>query len=530
MIDQERQEVGPAEILVVDDIPANLKLLTDILTDRGYRVRPASSGLLALRSVGVRLPDLILLDVKMPGMDGYEVCRRLKADEKSHGIPVIFISALDETRDKIMGFEAGGVDFIGKPFEAAEILARVETHLSLRRLQQQLEARNSQLQLEIAERKQVEEALRQSENTYRTIFENAGAALSILEEDTLISFANIQQEKLTGYSREEMENKKHWTEFVCEEDLERMKSYHTLRRVHPRLAPDHYEFRFVDRQGNIRNVIANVAMIPGTTQSVASLMDISELRRMEAELDRIRKHESIGIFAAGIAHDFNNLLGIVLGNVSLAEICMTGSISEALKSLQEAQRACLQAKDLIQRLISLTTGLEPLKRPQSVRALVADAFNLVLSGSNVRCEMDLPEGLWLVDCDPAQISQMLINLAVNARDAMGEKGTIEVSARNEQLAGDSILSLKEGKYIKLSITDHGKGIPEEHLPRIFDPYFSTKARGARKGMGLGLTTAYSIAKRHKGHISLESKVGIGTTLFVYLPALDSAFEDSTRKG
>jgi len=147
----------PAEILIVDDIPANLKLLTDILTEEGYRVRPAGGGYLALRSVAIRLPDLILLDVKMPDMDGYEVCRRLKSDEKSRHIPVLFVSALDDTADKVKGFMAGGVDYITKPFQAEEVLARVEMHLALHRLQEQLEAQNTLLQMEIAERKRAEE-------------------------------------------------------------------------------------------------------------------------------------------------------------------------------------------------------------------------------------------------------------------------------------------------------------------------------------------------------------------------------------
>ncbi len=172
MSGHETPKETPAEVLIVDDIPANLKLLTDILTERGYRVRPAASGYLALRSVAARPPDLILLDVKMPDMDGFEVCRRLKSDEKSRDIPVIFVSALDNTADKVKGFDAGGIDYITKPFQAEEVLARVGTHLTLRRLQEQLEAQNTQLQLEIAERRQAEEALQESQTLYHSLVEN----------------------------------------------------------------------------------------------------------------------------------------------------------------------------------------------------------------------------------------------------------------------------------------------------------------------------------------------------------------------
>jgi PAS domain S-box-containing protein len=159
MTDMNTQDRESAQILVVDDTPENLKLLKEMLTNNGYRVRPASNGRLALKSVSAQSPDLILLDVRMPDMDGYEVCNRLKSDERSRGIPVIFISALDSVADKVRGFEAGGVDFITKPFHEAEVLARVETHLSLLRLHKRLESQNVQLHTEIAERERFENEL-----------------------------------------------------------------------------------------------------------------------------------------------------------------------------------------------------------------------------------------------------------------------------------------------------------------------------------------------------------------------------------
>ena len=517
MTDRPIQKEVPAEVLVVDDIPENLKLLADILTDWGYRVRPASSGRLALKSVAARPPDLILLDVRMPGMDGYEVCRHLKSDEKSRDVPVIFISALNDVRDKVEGFDAGGVDFITKPFQSREVLARVQTHLALRGMQEQLRAQNARLQQEIAERKQVEEALRQSESTYRALFENTGTALAILDESALISFANSRFEKLSGYSRNELEGRKIWTDFVSGEDPERIEKHHTPGRPIPRTSPGQYELRFVDRRGNIRNVIANFSMIPGTAKSVASLMDITELRHKEAELQRARKFESIGILAGGIAHDFNNLLGIIAGNISLVRY-FTDCDPEVEGLLKGSEKACYEARDLTQRLIAFSFGPEPRRKPQSIRGLVQDAVDLVLRDSNVRCKLDLPRDLLPVDCDPLQIRQMITSLAKNAEEATADGGIIEVSARNEQVSAGSVLSLNEGRYVRLSIKDHGKGIPEDLIPKVFDPYFSTKERGSQKGMGLGLTMAYAIARSHNGHIDLESGVGVGTTLSVYLPA------------
>jgi PleD family two-component response regulator len=188
--------IRSAQILVVDDNSANLKLLSNILTAQGYKVRPAPDGQLALRSVAVEQPDLILLDIKMPWMDGYEVCRRLKADEKHREIPVIFISALDDTADKLKGFEAGGVDYITKPFEPAEVLARVQTHIRLRLLQLDMEAlveqrteklsrTNSDLLTEIAEHARTEEELRRA-NRSLTMLSACNQALIHARDETYL--------------------------------------------------------------------------------------------------------------------------------------------------------------------------------------------------------------------------------------------------------------------------------------------------------------------------------------------------------
>ncbi|MBU0509835.1 response regulator, partial [bacterium] len=171
MIDSMIQNTDQYDILIVDDIPDSLELLGRILDERGYRVRPAPNGRLALESVAAKLPDLILLDVKMPEMDGYEVCRRLKSIEKSRNVPVIFISAYGETANKVEGFKAGGIDFITKPFEREEVLARVEIHLQLHELTERMKQKvreqtdeltraNQQLRQEIHERQRAEEELK----------------------------------------------------------------------------------------------------------------------------------------------------------------------------------------------------------------------------------------------------------------------------------------------------------------------------------------------------------------------------------
>jgi len=181
------QKIGSSQILVVDDTPANLKLLTDILTNNGYQVRPATGGKMALRSLAAEIPDLILLDIKMPEMDGYEVCAQLKANPETKNIPVIFISALDEMADKVKGFTVGGIDFITKPFQAEEVLIRVETHISVHRLSRELEIQNSRMQREIEERKKVESEL----IVHKTKLEEL---VALRTNDLNTSYLKLQQE------------------------------------------------------------------------------------------------------------------------------------------------------------------------------------------------------------------------------------------------------------------------------------------------------------------------------------------------
>ncbi len=249
---------------------------------------------------------------------------------------------------------------------------------------------------------------------------------------------------------------------------------------------------------------------------VLMLRDVTERKRMEEELLKAQKLESTGILAGGIAHDFNNLLTAILGNISLAQTHLKPG-DKIFKMLSKAEISCMKAKNLTQQLITFAKREAPVKKTESLQGVVKDAVNYALSGSNVKCQFDVSEDLWQINCDQGQIIQMLTNMVINAAEAMPEGGIMKVKVKNEPLA-DDIPPLAKGSYIRLSIKDHGTGIPQEHLSRIFDPYFSTKQRGALKGMGLGLSIAYSIVKNHDGHIWAESKPGGGSTFHVLLPA------------
>ena len=193
------QEQNSPRILIVDDTSLDVELLTDILINNGYQVRAVSNGHQALSSVAFEVPDLILMDIKMPDIDGYEVCQRLKSDEKNSNIPVIFISALDESEDIVKGFNAGGVDYIAKPFQASQILARIKMHLALHSMHKKLEAQNTRLQQEIDERKQAEKLLHEKEASYRAIVETCEGFIYICSRDYRVEFMNKRFIERTGY-------------------------------------------------------------------------------------------------------------------------------------------------------------------------------------------------------------------------------------------------------------------------------------------------------------------------------------------
>ncbi len=241
--------------------------------------------------------------------------------------------------------------------------------------------------------------------------------------------------------------------------------------------------------------------------------------RMEQELLKSKKLESVGVLAGGIAHDFNNLLSVILGNINMAKED-TGKWHISYEFLNEAEEASLRAKDLTHQLITLSKGGAPIKRTGSAEKLLRESVLLFISGYNASCEFNIQKDLWPVDFDEIQMKHVINNIITNATQAMPEGGKIQIDAENylNDKGNEQILPLQEGRYVKISIQDEGAGISEEFLPLIFDPYFSTRERGTQKGMGLGLATAYSIITKHNGYIGVESELGTGTVFHIYLPA------------
>ncbi|HEY9073691.1 MAG TPA: ATP-binding protein, partial [Desulfobaccales bacterium] len=248
--------------------------------------------------------------------------------------------------------------------------------------------------------------------------------------------------------------------------------------------------------------------------AIESVRDITDRQKAEAERLRFSKLESLGLLAGGIAHDFNNILTAIIGNISLAMLNPKNE-GQVRGRLQEAEVACQQAQILARQLLTFAKGGAPVKKITSVASTIDESVTLACRGTQVRCEFQAADDLWLVEADPGQIGQVFQNLIINAVQAMPSGGTIAIRAVNHRQEATG-QPLSPGKYVQVTIRDQGIGIPKEYLPKIFDPYFTTK----QSGSGLGLATAYSIIKSHHGEISVESTMGVGTNFQICLPASD----------
>ena len=276
-----------------------------------------------------------------------------------------------------------------------------------------------------------------------------------------------------------------------------------------------------DRQGAPRVIEGRCAPIHDMhSQAIGSVLvlrDVTERARLEGEILRASKLESVGILAGGIAHDFNNLLTVVMGNITLATLD-SQAMASAGRWLQDAERGVMRARDLTQQLLTFARGGEPIRSAVHLPEMVREAAQFALHGSKVRCEFAIEDGLWTAEVDKGQIGQVVQNLVINAVQAMPEGGTMHIAMRNQRLGAMSVAQLSAGDYLCIVISDTGEGIRPEHLARIFDPYFTTK----KSGSGLGLATVYSIIRKHQGHIEVESEVGRGTRFRFWLPASPEA--------
>jgi len=353
----------------------------------------------------------------------------------------------------------------------------------------------------------------------QALLDNSPVGIMFVDNNLVVKRVNTELEKITGYTAAELIGRTSRHLYVTGE------AYETLVRS---VAPILKKLGYCERRGTLQRkdgseIICQLRgrFIPsegGLEGVVWSVEDISGRIKMESELLKARKRESVSILAGGIAHDFNNILFAVIGNLSLAER-LAEKGSPVIEYIQAAQKASTRAKDLTVKLLTFASGGDPVKATAPLPDLVRYAVGFVLSGSNVKCSFNIPEDLWPVSMDKDQISQVIQALVQNADQSMPDGGSITVTFANRELVDEEVPGLYPGRYVQVCLEDKGRGIEGENIDRIFDPYFSTKEKDSTKGSGLSLAIVQSIIQKHEGGILVESTPGKGTTFILYLPAL-----------
>jgi len=550
-------------ILIVDDNPANLSFMTEHLEQHGYNVLVAQNGAEGLERAKLARPDLILLDVVMPGMDGLETCRRLKACEITRETPVIFQTALGDTSDKIAAFEVGGVDYVTTPIRIEEVLARIRIHLTLHTIEarlaeqnldlqreiavrQQAEAaleraraeleervaqRTAELRAEVADRRRAEEALRASEKRFRALYDETPSMYFTLGADGTVLAVNHFGAAELGYAVEELEGRPALKVFHEDDRASVCEQWKLC--LEPPWQVHAWECRKVRKDGTLLWVEEFARAVTGTDGQPNLLVvchDITarklaeeERARLQEQLQQAQKLESVGRLAGGIAHDFNNLLTVICGYNTM----MLGDLdpSHAVRRpAEEIAKAAEMAAGLVKQLLAFSRKQVIQPRVLNLNSIIRDTERMALRllGEDIEAKTILDPSLGMITADPDQIGQLLMNLLVNARDAMPGGGKLTIETSNVEIDSSYAAVHPEaaaGRYVLVSVADTGIGMDEDTQRLIFEPFFTTKERG--KGTGLGLSTVYGIVRQSGGWIWVNSEPGRGSTFKVYFPRTEA---------
>lgn len=533
------------DILVVDDKPENLKLAVQLLSNEGYLVRPATSGKLALRAMNNLKPDLVLLDVSMPELNGYEVCEIIKSIDKLKGIPVIFLSALANASDKVRGLKAGGVDYISKPFQAAELIERVKTHLEINELHQAvLEKKQMEFEVEEIKRLTAEETLRESEERFRNFATVIDDVFFIVSPDyNTVKFVSPVFEKLFERPSEtylgdssgiiaKMDSMVHPDDMSINLEIRKK-----------RIAGDYSEspdYRILRPDGSIRWITSQLYPMLDEQGEIDHFIrifkDVTDRKKLENELLQSRKMDAIGQMTGGIAHDFNNMLAVILGNLILLEMDLEEGkkiTNKTLKSLiREAIDAGRLGADLTKKLLTFSSKTSLQEKNVELNQIIAEVEKLIKRTlpENIILETELNKNKTHILADTAFLETAIINLSINASDAMPKGGKITIKTGRETIKNDStgpFLKLKAGDYATLCVVDTGTGMNKETMEKAFDPFFTTKEIG--KGTGLGLSVVYGFVTQSGGGMSIESELDKGSTVKIYLPEVKPVVQELIEK-
>lgn len=505
-------ETMPGElILIVDDDSEARDAIRLALELEGYIVHTARTGAEAVNLAGVVKPDLILMDVLMPVMDGIRATRMLKKNPSTQPIPIILVTVVNQHDDTVQGLEAGATDYITKPFFLPELKARVKAVLSIKR--------------SYDECIRAKERAIQWEERYRLLVENASVGIVVIQDEK-IQFCNQKGLEIFGVPKDKL-NRMTINDIIHADDRQHICD--TLKNIQNTNGQSRSLILRIDTLDENIKWLQNKVVThqwDGKPATLNFISDISRNKRLQEEkaeferqLQQAQKMEAIGTLASGIAHDFNNLLQAVLGYAQLL-LCSRGADHPEFLWLQNIVSAAERGSLLIRQLLTFSRRMGGERRRINLNDEVRSISQLLdcTTPKGIKVELKLAEDLYSVNADPAQIQQVIMNLAVNAKDAMPYGGKLVIETENVILEEDLVKLNPEsipGRYAVLTVTDTGQGMDEETLKRAFDPFFTTKEVG--KGTGLGLALVYGIVKGHRGFIDTSSAPGHGTKLRIYLP-------------
>ncbi len=517
-----------ARVLVVDDDERNLLAIETVLEDLADVVT-APSGEEALRHLLRGEFAVILLDVYMPGMDGYELAGIIRGRDQTKRIPIVFLSAVNKETEHLMrGYSMGAVDYVFKPVEPVVLRSKVAVFVDLfsktREIERKAKAEQELLDANLranAERLRVEQELRLAEQRQAAIIQSLPIILYLepLEcEPRWPAFVSGDLQAMTGYSYDQIAaNPNIWADRLHEEDRERVLAALRTRRETGTLS---VEYRWQCADGGWKHFHdQSVLLKDGEGRPVefaGTLTDMTDRRSLEGQLLQARKMDAIGKLTGGIAHDFNNLLAAVLGGIGMIERRIALS-EEHKKIIGMTRHAAEQGSELVGRLLAFARRQQLQPAQVDVARLSSSVTDLLAHtlGGLAQLEWKTGEDIWPPYADEAQLELALMNLIINARDAMPEGGRICVTGRNEAIAGRNNLDLATGDYVVLAVEDDGSGIAPEIIQQVTEPFFTTKDVG--KGTGLGLSMVYGFARQSGGTLRIDSVVGEGTTVEIWLP-------------
>ncbi len=538
------------KILIVDDNKENLYILDVLLRGSGYEVESAADGVEALEKATHGSFDMIISDILMPRMDGFQLCREIKKEERTKQIVFVFYTATyTDPKDEELALNLGAEKFIVKPAEPDVFIETIKEIAKAREkgiltaqepplkedetvyLKKYNERLIKKLEDKILQLGRANKALQTSEQKCRDLLDNANDAIIVIEPTGYLGFVNPKFCDMMGYSVEEAKGL-HFSRLVHSDDLamvqERFSNWLSGKEV-----SWNYEARCLTKNGNTIYTDINASTIEKEgkiTGAQIIIRDITkrkqaeaEKKRLEAQLIQAQKMKAIGTLAGGVAHDFNNLLTSIQGYTDLAMMDLDMD-NPGYSHLKEVRRASVRAANLTRQLL-LFSRRQPIEMtPVNLNHTIEDMIKMVrrLIGEDISIVTDLEEELWTINADPGNIEQVIMNLVVNARDAMPEGGKITIRTENARLDEvDCKLTsdARPGNFVCLSITDTGTGMDKKTIERIFEPFFTTKELG--KGTGLGLSVVYGIIKQHKGWINVSSEPGRGCKFRIYLPSVST---------